>query len=302
MTQVSRTCPSTARTELCDSGQSSIGNWQILQLLGEGPWSHVYQAKPAGSDPKAHPDYAIKVARQDGDTDDSTAIRLIRREASVGRAVVHPHLTCVLSSHVTLSPHYVVMPYLAGVTLEATLDEVGIVLTPHALWIVRQTAQAIQALHEHGWLHSDVKPHNIFVSQEGHVTLLDLGLARRIGHAECAGDGPLAGTMAYAAPEAFSSIEEVGPPSDIYSLGVTLFRMLTGTLPFATGTAPDLAAAHLRSDPPDPRRLNPLLPTRVVRLIRRMLAKQPSRRPRAAELVAWLADLEIDTLDERFAA
>jgi serine/threonine-protein kinase len=108
--------------------------------------------------------------------------------------------------------------------------------------------------------------------------------------------------MAYAAPEAFSSLEEVGSPSDVYSLGVTLFRMLTGTLPFATCAAPDLAAAHLRSAPPDPRRFNPLLPTRVVRLIRKMLAKQPSRRPRAAELVAWLADLEIDTLDERVVA
>lgn len=302
MAQVSRTSPSDARTEVCDARHSSIGNWQVVQLLGEGLWSHVYRAKPVGSEAEAHLDYAIKVARQDADTDGATAIRLIRREASVGRAVAHPHLTCILSSHVSQSPHYLVMPYLEGVTLEAALDEVGIVLTPHALWIARQAAQAIQALHEHGWLHSDVKPHNIFVTQQGHVTLLDLGLSRRIGHAECAGDGPLAGTMAYAAPEAFSSIEEIGPPSDIYSLGVTLFRMLTGTLPFAASAAPELAAAHLRSTPPDPRRLNPLLPTRVVRLIGRALAKQPSRRPRAAELVAWLADLEIDTFDERFVA
>lgn len=302
MTQSSRTSSNDARTEVCDAGHSCIGNWQILQLLGEGPWSRVYRAKPVGSDASAHLDYAIKVAREDADTDTSTAIRLIGREASVGRTVTHPHLTCILSSHINQSPHYVVMPYLQGVTLEAALDEVGIVLTPHALWIARQSAEAIRALHDHEWLHSDVKPHNIFVSQEGHVTLLDLGLARRLGHAECAGDGPLAGTMSYAAPEAFSSVDAVGSPSDIYSLGVTLFRMLTGTLPFATCAAPDLAAAHLRSAPPDPRRFNPLLPTRVVRLIRRMLAKQPSRRPPAGELVAWLADLEIDTLDERFVA
>jgi len=302
MTQVSRETTNAARTEACNDGHSTVGNWQVVDLLGEGPWSRVYRAKPLDSDAKAHSDYAIKVARQDAGPDTDTAIRLIRREASVGRTVAHPHLTCVLSSHVGQSPYYVVMPCLDGVTLEAALDEAGMVLTPHALWIARQTAQAIRALHDHGWLHSDIKPANIFVSQDGHVTLLDLGLARQIGHIECAGDGPLAGTMAYAAPEAFSSVDEIGPQSDIYSLGVTLFRMLTGTLPFATHAAADLAAAHLRGTPPDPRRFNPLLPSRVVRLLKRMLTKQPSRRPCAAELVAWLADLEIDTLDDRFAA
>lgn len=302
MTQLSRTFPTDAHNDVRDAGYSPIGNWEVLQLLGEGPWSRVYRAKPIGSNARAHIDYAIKVARQDVESDNTTSVHLIRREALVGRAVAHPHLTCILSSHVSRSPHYLVMPFLEGVTLEAALSEVDIVLTPHALWIARQAAQAIQALHKHGWLHSDVKPQNIFISPEGRVTLLDLGLARRIGHAECAADGPLAGTMAYAAPEAFSSVEEVGPPSDIYSLGVTLFRMLTGTLPFTTCAASDLAAAHLRNDPPDPRRFNPVLPTRVVRLIRRTLAKQPSRRPLAEELVAWLADLEIDTLDERFAA
>jgi len=302
MTQASRAFHSDARPNAGAAGRPSIGRWQIVQLLGKGPWSRVYRAKPVGSDVEAHTDYAIKVARQDADADGATAVRLIRREASVGLAVAHPHLTCVLSSHVSQSPHYVVMPYLKGVTLEAALDEAGSVLTPHALWIARQTAQAIGALHEYGWLHSDVKPHNIFVSQGGRVTLLDLGLARRIGHAECASDGPLVGTLAYAAPEAFSSVEEAGPSSDIYSLGVTLFRMLTGTLPFAGSAAKDLAAAHLNSTPPDPRQFNPQLPIRVVRLIRRMLAKQPLSRPPAAELVAWLAELEIDTLDERFAA
>lgn len=299
MTPVSRTAPNDARTELRDAGHLPVGNWQVVQVLGEGPWSHVYRAKPIGSETVNHSDYAIKVAREDADSDSATAVRLLRREATVGRALAHANLTCVLSAHVNQSPYYVVMPFLQGVTLEAALDEVGIVLTPHALWIARQTAQAIRAMHKHGWLHSDVKPDNIFVSQNGRVTLLDLGLARRIGHAECAGDGPLAGTMAYAAPEAFSSIEALGPPSDIYSLGVTLYRMVTGTLPFTASDASDLAAAHLRSEPPDPRRFNPLLPMRVVRLIRRVLAKQPSRRPCAAELVAWLADLEIDTLDER---
>ena len=304
MSQGSRSCHQRTRTEQQTSQGASIGNWRVVELLAEGPWSRVYRARPQGAGDPSASDYAVKVARPPDARGDQqgVAAALIRREAHVGRAVAHRHLTSILSSHVAEAPHYVVMPYLEGATLEEALEAVTAVPLAHGLWILRQTAQAVQALHRAGWLHSDIKPDNIFVSPNGHVTLLDLGLARRIDRAECAPDAPFAGTLAYAAPESFSTIDGTGPASDIYSLGITLFRTLTGALPFAGDEPEELAEAHLHRTPPDPRRFNPTLPGRVVRLLRRMLAKQPERRPAAAELIAWLADLEIDVFDDRCVA
>jgi len=302
MSQVSRTCFTTGNTDARAGEHPSIGNWLVVELLAESRWSRVYRARPRSSPVESSSDYALKVAKQDAEGHTATAAALIRREARVGHAVTHRHLTSILSSHVNEPPHYVVMPCLEGATMEAAIDVAETIPLPHALWTLRQAAQGIRALHDNGWLHSDIKPQNIFVSPNGHVTLLDLGLARKIGCAECAADGPLVGTMAYTAPESLNSVDEPGPLSDIYSAGVTLFKMLTGSLPFTADNATDLANAHLYSTPPDPRRLNPLLPTRVVRLIGRMLAKQPERRPDAGELVASLADLEIETFGERFAA
>jgi len=302
MSQVSRTCLNAQRTDARAGEQPAIGNWLVVGLLADGRWSRVYRAKPRTSPAESASDYVIKVARQDVGEHNTTAAALIRREACVGYAVTHPHLASILSAHVNEPPYYVVMPYLDGATLEAALGAVETIPLPHALWTVRQVTQALGTLHENDWLHSDIKPRNIFISPNGHVTVLDLGLARRIGWGDCAADGPLVGTLAYTAPESLNSVEETGPPSDIYSVGVTLFRMLTGSLPFAADNAADLAAAHLHSVPPDPRRLNPLIPSRVVRLLARMLAKQPGRRPKAGQLIAWLADLEIETFGERFAA
>jgi serine/threonine-protein kinase len=302
MSQVSRTSSNTPRFDARAGQYSAIGNWFVVELLAESQWSRVYRAKPRSSPEKSAFDYVLKVARQDVGVDNAMAAALVRREARVGYSVTHPHLASILSSHVNEPPHYVVMPYLNGATLEAALGAVETIPLPHALWTLRQATQAMAALHENGWLHSDVKPHNIFISPNGHVTLLDLGLARRIGWSDCGSEGPLVGTLAYTAPESLNLVEEIGPPSDIYSMGVTLFRMLTGSLPFTADNAADLVTAHLHRTPPDARRLNPLLPSRVIRLLKRMLAKQPARRPCAAQLVSWLADLEIETFGERFAA
>ena len=192
------------------------------------------------------------------------------------------------------------MPFAAGVTLQAVLTAEAPLPLPHALWIARQVAEALQALHEHGWLHGDVKPANILVAPDGHVTLLDLSLAARIDEANA--EGPLAGTLAYAPPEMFGTVTQRGPASDFYSLGVTLYQMLTGTLPFPADSAAALAQAHLHEPPPDPRLGNPRVTNRVVRLLKKLLAKPADQRPAGAALVAWLADLEIDTFSERSAA
>jgi serine/threonine protein kinase len=279
----------------------TLGKWQLGRLLGAGQWTYVYEARPQDCPADFPSDYAVKVLKPQH-RGNSLAAGCVQREAYVAQAVTHPHLVSILSAHVDRPPFYLVMPRLSGVTLAATLAAQRVPSLPHALWIVRQTAAALLALHDRGWLHADVKPDNIFVSPQGHATLLDLGFAQRAQTARTAPDALLQTTPLYTAPELFLSSSAVGSSSDIYSLGITLYQLLTGRLPFQATDPADIAAAHLQMPPPDPRQFRPQLPPRVARLVKRMLAKEPLRRPSTAELIAWLTELEIETFTERLPA
>ena len=301
MASRSRDLDTTAQPDVIAPWLPAIGNWQLAELLGEGRWCKVYRARPLTRDSDAPADYAVKFAKRSAESD-ALAIRLLQREAIVAREVSHPNLTCILSARVRRPPYYVVMPYLPGRTLEAVLADHERLSSGEAARIARQTVEALSALHHEGWIHSDIKPGNIFVGVTGHVTLLDLGLARKTGGVGGM-DGPaLVGTLAYTAPESFSSLVELGPALDVYSLGVTLYRMVTGVLPFPQTDAAALAAAHLHHRPPSPQLFNPLLDKRVVRLLDGMLEKQPGQRPTLDELASRLDELEIGPADRRVAA
>jgi serine/threonine protein kinase len=272
----------------------------LVRLLGEGAWTEVYQARPSASTREETADYVVKVLKSSCE-DDPLAIQLLQREVFVAGHVRHPHLSSILSAHTDSVPRFVVSPYVDGISLASALQSAGRFVVPQALWIVRQTAEALQALHQAGWLHGDVKPANIIVSANGHATLADLGLARPLD-ASRSSEEALTGSMTYACPEAFNPSVPFGPGSDIYSLGVTLYELLTASRPFNDLDPPDLAAAHLTRPIPAPRLAVPQLPPRVSRLLRQMLAKHPLRRPAVSELIAWLVDLEVETFSERLSA
>jgi serine/threonine-protein kinase len=278
-----------------------VGNWRLVQLLGQSKWATVYRARPSAAGPSCPADYVVKLARPDGSAG-PTAAQLIRREALVGSLVSHHHLCCVLSSRVHRPPWYLVMPYYEGQSIQQILTASRSIGSSRAVWIVRQAAEALTALHHAGWIHSDIKPANVFVSPNNHTTVLDLGLARRIEGEECQGRGPLAGTLAYAPPESFSSLVDLGPASDIYSLGVMLYQMLCGALPFDEQEPGKLAAAHVHCHPPDPRNRNPQLSADLVQLLRCMMDKQPSRRPVLEDLTQWLDSLQDEAWESLMAA
>ncbi|MDZ7617260.1 MAG: serine/threonine-protein kinase, partial [Patescibacteria group bacterium] len=154
--------------------------------------------------------------------------------------------------------------------------------------------------HEQGWMHGDVKPANIMISPAGHATLLDLGFAKRRSEDASAAARAVMGTCNYLAPEVLSSRIRADIRSDLYSLGVILFEALAGRLPFVARTMPELISQHQTLPPPDLKRLAPQTPDAVADLVRRLLAKEPLRRPQTpAELVEQLVELEIATFSER---
>ena len=267
-------------------------------MAAAGSLAAIYRARPTGATDRPAA-YALKMLHARW-RNDARAAQFLAREAEVGRSVSHPHVVPVLAAHVSRAPRYVVMPWLEGATLQSHLAGGRQFDPPEALWFARQAAEGLDALHRADWMHGDIKPGNLFLSPEGHVTLLDLGFARRPDETGSAVDRCVLGTCNYLAPEWITSTLRADIRSDIYSLGAVLFEMLSGRAPFAGQDLAEVATQHRQARPPDLQRLVPYLPHEVAQLVRQMLAKDPLRRPQTPrELAERLADLEIATFSER---
>jgi serine/threonine-protein kinase len=274
-----------------------MGAWRLGSLIGQGRLSHVYSAQPVdGGVSDAFP-YAVKVLRWPWDTD-PRGQAMLRREVFVGRRVADPHVVPVLTAALDEGPYYAVMPRLTGQTAADLLSTNGPLDVPIGLWIARQMAQGLAAMHAAGWVHGDVKPANVMVDPSGHATLIDLGFAQPIGNFADAANADLLGTPEYLAPEQLVARCRADQRSDLYSLGVSLFELLTGRRPT---TAAAQKSEHLTfADSNDVRKLAPHLPLQVARLLRELLSREPLRRPQSAlEVADRLASLEIATFAER---
>src|SRR4051812_16636865 len=270
----------------------SIPGYELLQRLGGGPMTAVYSARDGTTDLPC----AVKVLRDDWD-DQETGVKLLQREARAGLGVSHPHLVRITHAHVTRPPYFLVMDLLPGESLRRRLRRDYRLGVTDAVWVVRQTAEALAALHRAGFLHGDVKPDNLRLSGDGTAVLIDLGFAHRPGeNAAFLRAGYVLGTANYLAPELCDPEPREDLSSDLFSLGVTLFEMLTGRLPYPPGSLCQTFRRH-RCDPPaDVGALAGPLPADLVRLVERLLAHKPEDRPKAASVVQQLIKLEIAAL------
>jgi serine/threonine protein kinase len=196
--------------------------------------------------------------------------RQIVQFIAAATGVAHPNLIPVLDASATGATPYLVMPRLEGETMEHHMADASSKPLPVALWLVRQTAQALQALHASGWIHGDVKPANVMVGPRGHVTLVDLGFAAKI---HTVPSHRYRGTPAYSAPEALSGQMAAIAAMDIFSLGRILWQWITQT-----------------------HQVSQSLLEPVADLVQAMVANDPHERPTAAKVVQQLLRLEIETL------
>jgi serine/threonine-protein kinase len=277
-----------------------IGPWQLVRLLSESDLTRVYLARPADAGDQCPPAYVVKVLRKEW-WRDPHAIEMQRRAAWVGRSVSHANLLPILSSAVEQPPFYTVSPKLHGRSLASTLAQHRRLPLAPALWIARQVAEALEALHTSiRMIHADVKPANIVVGADGHATLIDLGFVHAPVERHHWSTRPVYGTLNYMAPEALTSTLATSPQWDIYSLGVTLYEMLAGGVPFVGRDAEQLLRQHREAKPECLRLRRPDAPKSVASLVHRMLAKDPLRRPEsAAAVAAELTRLEIECFASR---
>jgi serine/threonine protein kinase len=273
-----------------------IPGYVLLQRLGGGPMTAVYEARDAESGAGC----AIKVVRPDWD-DQPTAVKLLQREARAGLAVQHPHLVRITDAHVLHPPYFLVMGLLPGESLRRRLQRKFSLPLDETLWITRQAAEALAALHAAGFLHGDVKPDNLRLTPHGIAVLTDLGFAHRPGeNAAFLRAGYVLGTANYLAPELCDQLPAEEMSSDLFSLGVTLFETLTGRLPYPPGSLRQTFRRHLCDPPANIRHLVGPLPDGLVHLVEQMLANDPDERPRARSVVQQLIKLEIAALSGRY--
>src|SRR5215216_2498020 len=247
--------------------------YRIVQPLGNGGMAEVYLAHDAILDR----DVALKVMSGRYASDEEFVERF-KREAQSAAALSHLNIVSIFDRGASEDgTYYIAMEYLSGGTLKDRILKRGAFPTHTAAGVALQIAEALRAAHERGVIHRDIKPHNILITESGDVKVTDFGIARAASSSTMTKTGSILGTAHYISPEQAMG-EPVGPSSDLYSLGVVLYEMLTGELPFDADTPLGIAMKHVNGHLRQPKELNPAVPDGINAITLRLLAKNPEDR------------------------
>ena len=262
-------------------GEISGGRYALSEPLGAGGMAEVFLAH----DRKLGRDLALKVLREDY-AKDAAFVSRFQREAVSAAALNHPHVVQVYDQgHAEDGRLYIAMEHVPGGNLKDLITRRGLLDPTEAAWLASQVAEALGAAHERGIVHRDVKPQNVLIDDAGDAKVADFGIALAASTSTTSGTNRVFGTASYMSPEQAMG-ERVGPESDLYSLGVVLYEMLTGTVPFAAEGPLATAMKHVTEQPLPPRKRNPSVPEAMDALVMGLLAKTPENRyGSAAELV-----------------
>jgi beta-lactam-binding protein with PASTA domain/predicted Ser/Thr protein kinase len=259
------------------------GRYRILRKLGAGGMANVYLAE----DQELGRRVAIKILN-DRHANDEQFVERFRREAKNAAALSHPNIVSIYDRGEAEGTYYIAMEYLDGRSLKELIVSRGPAPVKVALEYARQILSALRFAHRHGIVHRDIKPHNVLVDGEGRVKVTDFGIARA-GASQMTEAGSIVGTAQYLSPEQARG-GAVDQRSDLYSLGIVLYELLTGEPPFQGETPVEIAMKHLSHAPEPPSALRPDLPRELDWIVMRALAKDPEDRYQSAEEMD--ADLE----------
>jgi predicted Ser/Thr protein kinase len=263
------------------AGSAFAGRYQILEELGEGGMGHVYLTMDRELEEKV----ALKVIKPKIASDEKTLQRF-RNELKLARMINHKNVCRMYDLNKFGETQYITMEYVPGENLKSLMKRAGPLSIGKAISIGAQICAGLEEAHRLGVIHRDLKPQNIMIDREGNVRIMDFGIARALSAPGMTEDGQLIGTLEYMSPEQLEG-KKADERADLYSVGVILYEMITGRLPFEGETPISIAAKHITAAPIEPRVLNSQISAAVSRTIMKCLEKDREKRYRtAAELLA----------------
>jgi len=259
---------------------AEVSGYRVDELIGRGGMGEVYRAW----DERLERNVALKILIPRLADDDAFRERLLR-ESRLAASLDHPNVVPVYDAGEAVGRFFLAMRYVEGTDLRAVLRGEGALSPERAIGIAAQVAGALDAAHERGLVHRDVKPSNVLIDERGHCYLADFGLTQLVSSLGQAPDESLLGTLDYVAPEQIRG-SDVDRRADVYSLGCLLFECLTGEVPFARPSEVATLYAHLEDEPPRPSERRPELPVDLDDVLGRAMAKEPDeRQPSCTALV-----------------
>lgn len=258
--------------------------YTILERIGGGGMADVYRAHDKLLDRSV----AVKVLRSQF-TDDEEFVSRFRREAQAAAKLSHPNIVNIYDVGFEKQTYYIIMEYISGETLKDKIEREAPLPVETAVRIAMEIAEALEHAHQNNLVHCDIKPHNILITRSGRVKVTDFGIARAVTSSTMTNSGTIIGSVHYFSPEQAKGTA-IGAKSDIYSLGVVLYEMLTGQVPF-TGESPiSIALKHIQEEPKPPRELNASIPPLIEAIIIKAMHKEPAAR--FADIGEMIADFK----------
>ncbi len=269
------------------TGSTFAGRYQIIEELGKGGMGKVYKVH----DTEIKEKVALKLLKSEIDADEKT-IERFRNEIRLARKIVHKNVGRMYDLGKTEGCYFITMEYVPGQDLRGLIRQTGQLTVGKAISIASQVCEGLTEAHRLGVVHRDLKPSNIMIDKEGNVRIMDFGIARSLKAKGITGAGVMIGTPEYMSPEQVEA-KDTDQRADIYSLGVILYEMVTGRVPFEGDTPLSIAVQHRSDIPKDPRKLNTQIPEDLSRMILKCLEKDKEKRCQSAgELRSELTRIE----------
>jgi serine/threonine protein kinase/tetratricopeptide (TPR) repeat protein len=265
-----------APKEELTTGSTFAGRYQIIEELGKGGMGKVYKAH----DTEIKEKIALKLIKPEISADKKT-IERFQNELKFARKIGHRNVCRMYDLNKEEGSYYITMEYVSGEDLKSFIRRVGQLPSGKAISIAKQVTEGLAEAHRLGVIHRDLKPSNIMIDKDGNARIMDFGIARSVEAKGITGAGVMIGTPEYMPPEQ-AEAKEVDQRSDIYSLGVILYEMVTGRVPFEGDTALSIAMKHKGEEPKDPREFNSQISEDLSRVILRCLAKEKDKRYQSA--------------------